>query len=65
MSELFRAGDVSLDDAPQSGRPVEVDNDQIKTLIENNEHTMREIADILKISKSLKLLLKMKNVSFH
>ena len=66
MSELFCAGDVSLDDAPQSGRPVEVDNDQIKTLIENNEHyTMREIADILKISKSLKLLLKMKNVSFH
>ena len=35
------------------GRPVEVDSDQIKTLIENNQrYTMREIANILKISKS-------------
>ena len=41
------------DDAPQSGRPVEVDSEQIETLIENNQcYTMREIADILKISKS-------------
>ena len=49
----FRAGDFSLDDAPRSGRPVEVDSDQIETLIENNQrYTMREIADILKISKS-------------
>ena len=49
----FCAGDFSLDDAPQSGRPVEVDSDQIETLIENNQrYTTREIADILKISKS-------------
>ena len=49
----FRAGDFSLADAPRLGRPVEVDSDQIETLIENTEHyTMREIADILKISKS-------------
>ena len=49
----FRAGDFSLDDAPQSGRPVEVDGDQIETLIENNQcYTTREIADILRISKS-------------
>ena len=49
----FHAGDFSLDDAPQSVRPVEVDSDQIETLIENNQHyTTREIADILKISKS-------------
>ena len=49
----FRAGDFSLDHAPQSGRPVEVDSDQIETLIENNQcYTTREIADILKISKS-------------
>ena len=34
----FRPGDSSLDDAPQSGRPVDVDNDQIETLIENNHH---------------------------
>ena len=41
------------DNAPQLGRPVEVDNDQIETLIENNQHyTTREIADILKISQS-------------
>ena len=49
----FRAGDFLPDDAPQSGRPVEVDSDQIKILIENNQHyTTREIANILKISKS-------------
>ena len=38
----------------QLGRPVEVDSDQIKTLIENNQcYTMWEIADILKVSKSI------------
>ena len=60
-SAKFRAGDFSLDDAPWSGSPVEVDSNQIKTLTENNQHsTMQVIADILKISKSLKLLMKMK-----
>ena len=34
----FGAGDPLLDDALGSGRPVETDNDQIKTLIENNQH---------------------------
>ena len=35
------------------GRPVEVDSDQIDTLIENNQrYTTQEIAGILKISKS-------------
>ena len=49
----FRAGDFSLDAAPWSGRPVEVDSNQIETLIEKNQHyTMLEILDILKISKS-------------
>ena len=49
----FRAGEFSLDNAPRSGRPVEVDSDQIKTLIENKQrYTMREIANILKIPKS-------------
>ena len=33
----FHAGDFSLDDAPRSGRPVEVDSDQIETLIEGNQ----------------------------
>ena len=42
----FCAGDLSLDDAPQTGRPVEVDGSQIKTLIENNQgYATREIAD--------------------
>ena len=49
----FRAADFSLDNAPQSGKSVEVDNNQIETLIENNQRfTTWEIADILKISKS-------------
>ena len=49
----FCAGDFLLDDAPRSGRPVEVDSGQIETLIENNQrYTMQEIANILKISKS-------------
>ena len=48
----FHGGDLSLDDAPQSGRLVEVNSDQIETLIENNQlYTMWEIADILKISR--------------
>ena len=60
----FDAGDSSLDDAPWSGRPVEVESNQIETLIENSEcYTMREIANILKISKSINLLVKMKNMS--
>ena len=49
----FRAGDFLLEEASWSGRPAEVDSDQIETLIENIQHyTIREIADILKISKS-------------
>ena len=54
-----------LDSAPRSGRPVEVDSDQMETLIENSQgYTTWVIADILKISKSIKLLVKTKNVSF-
>ena len=34
----FHAGDFSLDSAPWSGRLVEVDSAQIKTLIGNNQH---------------------------
>ena len=44
---------------------MEVDSEQIETLIENNQHyTTWEIADILKIPRSTELLVKMKNVSF-
>ena len=56
----FCAGDFSLEDAPWLGRAVEVDSDQIK----NNHYSMQEIADMLKISKSIKLLVNMKNMSF-
>ena len=49
----FCAGDFLLDYALCSDRPVEVDNDQIETIIENNQcYTTWEMADILKISKS-------------
>ena len=49
----FCARDFSLDDAPQPSRPVEVDSNQIKTLIENNQYyTTWDIANILKISIS-------------
>ena len=49
----FCAGDFSLDNAPWSGRPSEVESNQIDTLTENNQrYTTREIANILKISKS-------------
>ena len=60
----FCARDVLLDSALWSSRPIEVDDDQGKTLTENNQcYTMQQIADTLKISKSIKLLVKMKNVS--
>ena len=61
----FCAGDFSLYDAPRSGRPVEVDSYKIETLIENNQcYTTWEIADILRISKSIKLLVKTENVFY-
>ena len=60
----FCARDFSLDDAPWSGRPVEVDSIEIETVIENNQHyTIPERANILKLYKLIKLLVKMKNVS--
>ena len=61
----FHPGDFLLDDdALQLGRPAEVDSDQIETLIENKQHyTIWETIDILKFSKSINLLVKLKNVS--
>ena len=51
------AGDFSLDDAPRSGRPAEVDSDPIETLIENSKHyTTQVITDILKMSTSSKVI---------
>ena len=47
------------------GRSVAVDSDRIETLMENNQHyTMWEMADILKIPKSRKLLVKMIHVFY-
>ena len=61
----FCAGDFLLDDAPLPSRSVEVDRDQIEMLIGKNQHyIMWKIANILKISKAIKLLVKVKNVSF-
>ena len=49
----IHAGDSSPDRAPWLGSPVEVDSDQIETLIENRQHyTTWEVAGILKIPKS-------------
>ena len=54
-----------LDDAPRLGRPVEVDGDQMEPLTENNQcYPTWEITDIIQISKSIRLLVKMNNVSF-
>ena len=62
----FLAGGFSLNDAPWSGRPAEVDRDQIETLIENNQrYTMWEIADVLKVSKSIKLSVKIQTHVFY
>ena len=48
------------------GRPAEVESNQVKTLIENNQcYTMGETADILKISKSIRLLVKTKTILFY
>ena len=56
----FRAGDFSLNGAPSSGTPAEVYSNHIETLIEINIIPC-EIADILKQSKSINLLVKMKS----
>ena len=59
----IHSGDFSLDNAPWSGRTVAGDSNQTETLIENNQcYTIWEIV-ILKIFKSIKLLVKIKNVS--
>ena len=34
----FHVKDFSLDNDPRLGRPVEVDSNQIETLIEDNQH---------------------------
>ncbi|EZA54179.1 Histone-lysine N-methyltransferase SETMAR, partial [Ooceraea biroi] len=49
----FRSGDFNVKDAPRSGRPIEIDDDKIKALIDSNRRlTTREIAENLNVSKS-------------
>jgi len=48
----FRAGDTTCEDREGSSKPLVVDDDQIKSLIENNPHyTTREIAEIIDVSQ--------------
>jgi len=48
----FRAGDTTCGDRERSDRPLVVDDDQIKSLIESNPHyTIREIAEIIDVSQ--------------
>jgi len=50
---LGKAGDSNLEDQERPGRPSITDEDQIKTLIENNPHyTTRKLAEMLNMSKS-------------
>ena len=49
----FRVVDFSLDNAPWWDKLVDVDGNQIETVLKNNQcYTMRETVDILKISAS-------------
>ncbi|KOX75124.1 Histone-lysine N-methyltransferase SETMAR [Melipona quadrifasciata] len=49
----FKAGDFNLKDQERSSRASTTDEDQIKTLIENNPcYTIRKLAEMLNMSKS-------------
>ena len=62
----FPAGGFSLDDAPRLGRQVEVDSNQSEILIENHQCSPTwEIADIFKISKSIKVFGENKKCVFY
>ena len=51
--DKFRSGVFSLKDEPRPGRPNEVDDEQIKAIIESDRHvTVRKIEEMLKIPKS-------------
>ncbi|XP_073989692.1 histone-lysine N-methyltransferase SETMAR-like [Rhodnius prolixus] len=50
----FRSGDFSLKDEQRSARPTEVDDDQIKVIIEENRHIpVRGIAEKLNVSHTI------------
>ena len=53
MFDEFCSGDFLLKDEQRSGRTNEVDDDQIKAIIESDRHvTVGEIEEMLKIPKS-------------
>ena len=61
----FLCSHFNIEDGRKYATFWNIESDQTETLIENNEcYSMWEIADVLKISKSIKLLVKMKNGSF-
>ena len=62
----YHARDFSLDDAPWLGRPVEVDSNQIETLIENNQCYTGDSQHIqnIQINKVIKLTKKIKSGEF-
>jgi len=48
----FRAGDTTCENCERSDRPLVIDDDQIKSLIEiNPRYTTREIAEIIDVSQ--------------
>jgi len=49
----FKTDDFNLEDQERPGRPSTTDEDQIKTLIENNpRYTTRKLAEMFNMSKS-------------
>ena len=51
--KLFsRCGNFSIEDTPRSGRPIVIENDQLKQIVDQNPHfTTKEIEDIVNVSK--------------
>lgn len=51
--QRFRSGDFNLEDAPRSGRPITIDDDQILSLVQKDRQlTTQEIADTLEIDRT-------------
>lgn len=49
--DRFRGGDYSLEDQPRSGRPSELDDDELRAAVEDDPHiTTRELAELLDVS---------------
>lgn len=49
----FRSGDFNLEDQPRSGRPSELDDDVLRTLVANNSRiSTEEVASELNVNKS-------------